>query len=325
MNFVILNGLSVGSISNYIFHDLKKNDNVRSYYLYYSKNIKNHYLQLMYNLIRNKSWISRENRIQFLIDKIIDESSDNTVVIMTNEMLQYLNADHIQKFQNNGLKVVLVLIDPLTADYITVKVAKEIINHVNFDQIFTFDPNDATEYGLDYCNTIYSKIVDNISSENKYDICYFGNIKDRLLKINELLKESKSHHVNLLLKLSGCSSEDRNLLPKEAVLKHIMPYEKLLMLTQMSNCIFDMTQDGQTGVTFRYYEAIIYNKKLITNNKAIQNLPYYDNRYIKFYNNIKDIDWGWVKKRETIDYGYNGEFSPLNLLKRIEMKLDGDT
>lgn len=40
-----------------------------------------------------------------------------------------------------------------------------------------------------------------------------------------------------------------------------MPYEKLLMLTQLSNCIFDMTQVGQTGVTFRYYEAVVYNKK----------------------------------------------------------------
>lgn len=53
-----------------------------------------------------------------------------------------------------------------------------------------------------------------------------------------------------------------------------MPYEKLLMLTQLSNCIFDMTQVGQTGVTFRYYEAVVYNKKLLTNNREIFNMPF---------------------------------------------------
>ena len=100
-----------------------------------------------------------------------------------------------------------------------------------------------------------------------------------------------------------------------------MPYEKLLMLTQLSNCIFDMTQVGQTGVTFRYYEAVVYNKKLLTNNREIVNMPFFDDRFIHFYNHIEDIDWDWVKRREEIDYGYNGEFSPVNLLTRIEMEI----
>lgn len=159
---------------------------------------------------------------------MINESSDNTVNIMTNEMLLYLNADHIRKFQKNGFKVVLVLIDPLKANYITVKVAKEVLNHVKFDQIFTFDPNDAAEYSLEYCNTIYSKIVDNVSVENKYDICYFGNIKDRLLIINEMIKETKSHQVNFILKLSGCNSKDKIFLPKEAVLKKLCHMKSFL-------------------------------------------------------------------------------------------------
>ena len=54
MDFVILNSLNVGTISNYIFHDLEKEKNFRIYHLYHSKNIKNRYMQLIYNIIRNK-------------------------------------------------------------------------------------------------------------------------------------------------------------------------------------------------------------------------------------------------------------------------------
>lgn len=50
-------------------------------------------------------------------------------------------------------------------------------------------------------------------------------------------------------------------------------------------------------------------------------MPFFDDRFIHFYNHIEDIDWDWVKRREEIDYGYNGEFSPVNLLTRIEMEI----
>ncbi len=77
-----------------------------------------------------------------------------------------------------------------------------------------------------------------------------------------------------------------------------------------SNCILEVLQDGQTGSTLRYLEAVCYNKKLLTTNPRIKNYPFYDERYMKVFSSESDIDYDWVKKRETINYGYKDEFSP---------------
>lgn len=323
MKFIILNTYNINSISNYIFYDLKKEESIKFEYLFFcSERIKNSKIRWIYDRIRNKSWIPRNTRVKNKIDSIVNSASENTVVLFTNEVLLQLSAENIKLMQQKQLKVVLLLIDPVSANYNTAKAAKDVLEKVKFDLVLTFDPDDAQKYGFKYCNTLYSKVSDNINTKIKYDLCYIGNIKERFEKIRQLLNNSKKNNVHFFLKLAGCSKKEKQNLPSKAILKKIMKYEEILRLTQESNCIFDMTQNGQKGVTFRYYEAIVYNKKLLTNNRAITEMPYYDERYIKFYDNIDDIDWEWVKKQEKIDYGYKGEFSPLNLIEEIKRMFD---
>ncbi len=325
MKFIVLNTYNIYSISNYIFYDLKKGKAIKFEYLFFcSERIKNTKIRWIYDRIRNKSWIPRNIRVKNKIDDIINSSTEDTVVLFTNEVLLQLSAENIKLMQQKQIKVVLLLIDPISANYNTATAAKDMLEKVKFDLVLTFDPDDAKKYGFEYYNTLYSKVTDNIPTTTKYDLCYIGNIKERFDKIKQLLNNSKKNNAHFFLKLAGCNKKEKKNLPSEAVLKKILKYEEILKLTQESNCIFDMTQDGQKGVTFRYYEAIVYNKKLLTNNRAITEMPYYDERYIKFYDNIDDIDWEWVKKQEKIDYGYKGEFSPINLLNNIESLLQLD-
>lgn len=86
------------------------------------------------------------------------------------------------------------------------------------------------------------------------------------------------------------------------------------------NCILDALSPGQTGVSTRYYEAVCYNKKLLTNNKDVLNFPFYNPQYMKIYQNPEDIDWNWVKERVPIDYHYDKRFSPLRLLEWVEQR-----
>ena len=70
--------------------------------------------------------------------------------------------------------------------------------------------------------------------------------------------------------------------------------------------------------SLRYFEAIVYNKKLLTNNPEVVELPYYDERYMRVFESIEDIDVDWVKAIEKIDYKYKGEFSPLGIIEYIK-------
>ena len=95
-------------------------------------------------------------------------------------------------------------------------------------------------------------------------------------------------------------------------------YSEVAAMANSTNCIIEVLMDGQKTQSFRYFEAITYNKKLLTNNPNISTLPYYDSRYMKYFSNVDEVDSAWVKKKEEINYGYQGEFSQINLLNIIE-------
>ena len=103
-------------------------------------------------------------------------------------------------------------------------------------------------------------------------------------------------------------------------------YDDILSSMQECECILEIVQPGQTGVTLRYYEAIAYNKRLITNNTMVKNLPYYNPEYMFIFTNIEDIDINWIKQDVVVDYEYQDDvgmniddFSPINFLEEIKM------
>ena len=59
----------------------------------------------------------------------------------------------------------------------------------------------------------------------------------------------------------------------------------------------------------RYKEAVMYNKKLLTNNSNVNLLPCYNPKYIKYFEKPEDIDIDWLLRREPVIYDYQMEFS----------------
>ena len=53
-------------------------------------------------------------------------------------------------------------------------------------------------------------------------------------------------------------------------------------------------------------------------------MPFYDARYMKYFETVSDIDFDWVRRKEKIDYHYNNEFSPVYLLDKIANKIKDD-
>lgn len=88
-----------------------------------------------------------------------------------------------------------------------------------------------------------------------------------------------------------------------------------------SNCILEPMHAGYQAITFRYLEAVCYNRKLLTGNADVVNMKYYNPDYIKVYKSLDDIDWEWVKRKENVDYGYEGDYSPETFLDYIRTKM----
>lgn len=88
-----------------------------------------------------------------------------------------------------------------------------------------------------------------------------------------------------------------------------------------ASCILEIVQKGQIASTLRPFEAVVYNRKLLTNNKCILSFSFYDPRFIQCFEDTSKIDWGWVVDGVLAEYEYKNDFSPLKLLENIDMTI----
>ena len=195
-----------------------------------------------------------------------------------------------------------------------------------FDWIYTVDEGDSIKYNLNLFPTPYSVIDKYKTIIPKNDIYFCGVTKDRGNKIKKILDAIEKNNITTKMDIFCNSMEYKNLKNYKKVANiyenaNFIPYFKVLEKTLQSRCILELVQENQNALTLRAYEAIAYNRKLLTNCKTILSFKYYNPAYIQYFENISDIDWNWVKKDINIDYKYNGEFSPKRLIDDIKKNL----
>lgn len=197
------------------------------------------------------------------------------------------------------------------------------IEHANkfeFDEKYTFDIADAQTYGMQYLGfNYYSKHnIKNISNP-QHDIYYIGRSSlDRNDLFYTVYNKLASEDCNFDFYIKPIDAEERRLPGVIYIDKGIKPYNVILEDLQNSKCILEILREKQTGPSLRYFEAVCYNKKLLTTNPEIVNFPYYDSRFMKYFSNPKDIDVEWLKDDSVkVDYHYNGEFSPITLINQL--------
>lgn len=222
------------------------------------------------------------------------------------EALKYLKKKYDAYF-------VLYYIDPVergTSTYANYLREKDV-----FDLVFTFDKDDAYRYYLRFWQTPYS--VMDVKQENIMDLYFCGVDKDRGTIINAI---SQVEQLDFSMDVIGIDSNSRY--KDERIVVHkvgeTISYQRVLERTLEANCILEIVRPGQVGYTLRTFEAVVYNKKLLTNNEHIKEFEFYNPKYMKIFKSVDDIDWNWVKEKNTVNYYYNGAFSPLKLIEEIE-------
>ena len=75
----------------------------------------------------------------------------------------------------------------------------------------------------------------------------------------------------------------------------ICPEETIYQIGKEGDCpppevLLEIMQEGQTCGTLREHEAVIYGKKLLTNNTFISDREFYSEKYISVFDKPEDID-----------------------------------
>ena len=179
-----------------------------------------------------------------------------------------------------------------------------------FDLIITTDREDARKYDIAFFPLFYSAIPEKQSMDIKYDCAFIGRDKGRGNLIKKIDAEIKKRELTSYFRL-------RDGMDTKSSEEAWIPYDKILGIVSQSNCLVEVLQENQSGISLRAMEAVIFNKKLLTNNKDIIHYPFYDERFIRVFSDINDIDFDFIKERIDVCYNYHGECSPVQFLKRV--------
>ena len=228
---------------------------------------------------------------------------------------------------NPNLKIILYLINSINAQSPIMQGVRPKIKMFDWDCIYTFDKEDAKRYGYKYIGfCYYSSNQFPEKKETTNDAYFVGGLKgQRENTIYDTYNFLVSKGVKCMFDLMPIGNSIPAPLPNVNFYHGWKPYDEILNKVQESNCIIEICQQGQNGATLRYFEAVTMNKKLLTNNKNIINFPFYNPRWMKIFSSVDDIDTEWVKKREPIDYNYQGEFSPTHFIDYILSENKKDT
>ena len=240
------------------------------------------------------------------------ENVEHFIVIL-DRALPLINAKMLSELKvKHNIKLVLCLVNPISSASGQAAFARA----SEFDRVFSFDKQDSEEHGLTHFFQIYSKLGSGHDEQVQNDIYFVGADKGRSELIYECEEKFKENNVKYNLTLVYSKNKKNDSLANYRNI--FIPYSEIIAEVQKTNCILEILQEGQGGTTFRYVEAICYNKKLLTDNPNIENFPYYDPRFMKVFKTIDDIDYDWIKQREEIDYGYNDDFSPLKFVEMVK-------
>lgn len=254
-----------------------------------------------------------------------DDRGHEYCIVIFDGALRALSVPFLNRVQlRPNVRLVLAMINAMRAQSTVMPQIRKKIRQVHWSDVYTFDPGDAEKYHWKSLKNEYYSLHQDFMGQHEAenDLYFAGGIKggreELLLRLYGTAR-ANSVQTDFHFHLGGFEKRKADAYPEGI---HVetgawRSYEKILAETVRTNTILEVLQEGQTGPSLRYYEAVCYNKKLLTTNKSVAALPCYNPRYMQVIHSPADVDWAWVKRRENVDYHYNGRFSPLHLLDTV--------
>lgn len=251
---------------------------------------------------------------QYAINKLGIDPKKRVCIIFTDISACRTDVSYLKYLHElDNVTMVMVLVNVMESKH---KLIEKRLSY--FDQVYSFDRRDCEKYSFFYYPTFYS--ITRKTAENDAitsDAFFVGVSKgDRHSILKKLFHDIEKSGGKAEFYLSGVGQSEKH---DEGIhYDQWLSYKDVLDRVMETNCVVEIMGKGQSGLTLRAMEAIVYNKKLLTNNESVKQLPFYESGYIQYFEDPDDINIGSIVNREAVDYGYNGEFSPIHLIEKID-------
>ena len=205
------------------------------------------------------------------LSRFAPKSIDYAIVIRPDK----LDLKTIEKIHNTAHKVVAYQWDGLAR---FPKVFK-VITH--FQRFFVFDLEDYHRYRYQYpnlfpCTNFYFDMPEESVSVNENEVLYVGvYIKDRIQSLIRVVNALSQYDLTLNINLFYGRKTPPFFNPHITFFSKGLNYAQYLTLTKKATVLLDIKTVDHNGLSFRIFEAIKYQKKLITDNKSIKLYDFY--------------------------------------------------
>lgn len=175
--------------------------------------------------------------------------------------------------------------------------------------IWTYDLTDCQKYHFKHNKTFYTKktkalVGEKCEEKMLYDVAFIANNKGRDTMIRNVKKMLEEKGLKTYFYVLNMPELEGNKCVNNAPLQ----YAEYLEVVKKSKAVLDIVTDGNYGLTLRPIEALLMQKKLITNYYDVKQCDFYKEENIFLMN---DDDWENIEeflsepyepiKREIID------------------------
>jgi hypothetical protein len=235
-----------------------------------------------------------KKRQDFIIQQLEKKGLQDQILVINPELIEKEYHLEIKKYTK---KYIAYLYDSVERCNIT-----HLLDSV-FDEVYSFDKDDIKKYNFKETSNYNYIQKSNNQSKNEYDVLYVGSIDNRIEKLNEIGDFFNKENIKYKFYIIGKKSFVYNL--KKIFKKKYqnlnfqrnrINQEDLITLYSKSATIIDLVRDNQSGLSFRFFEAMALEKKIITNNKSVMHYNFYSNKNIYVMENLEtEIDIDFIK------------------------------
>ncbi|ANO48128.1 hypothetical protein ACSLMH_05625 [Flavobacterium columnare] len=229
-----------------------------------------------------------KKRQEYILSTLKQLGKQDQILVINPELIELEYHLEIKKFTNKYLAYLYDSIERNPIDHLPSNI---------FDKIYSFDIKNCKEHCfVKTSNYIYT--VENKSAENiTQNFIYIGSIDERidlLNQIGEILKRKKlSFSFYSIGKKSWIYNFKKRCLgryPNIIFKRKRFSQSETLNLYKQSSVIIDIIRKNQSGLSFRIFEALGLNKKIITNNPSIQKYDLIKINSIFHLNDLNELD-----------------------------------
>lgn len=214
--------------------------------------------------------IKKIKRQEFIIEELSKLGQQDIILVIRPDLINLKTHERIKEFTNSYVAYIYDSCKRFPIDHLLDGV---------FDRIFSFDLEDVSSYNFEHITNFIYLDKQPIKTDYKHDVFIVLSPDKRIIQLNAIAEELEKHQISYKFILVS-PRKPSDLHPGIEHRKKEIKTEELKTFLNNSRIILDLLRENHNGISFRIFEALAFQKKIITNNTSVKEYPFYNSNNI---------------------------------------------